>query len=85
MAHVRQQTPDYGLGFQSKFLEPFDGVPSSRGSGSWAAMGSHLSLWGPSGHEPEGGEGGCEGSLEAPLPADGSRGVRGMVREREGV
>jgi len=33
MAHVRPSRPDYGLGFQSKVLKTFKGVPSWLGSG----------------------------------------------------
>ena len=34
MAHTRKSRPDSGLGFQSKALKTFEGVPSSLGSGS---------------------------------------------------
>ena len=32
MAHIRQSTPESGLGFQVKVLDPFEVVPSSLGS-----------------------------------------------------
>ena len=32
-AHIRQSGPDSGLGFQAKFIETFEVVPFSLGSG----------------------------------------------------
>jgi len=32
-AHIRQSRPDYGLGFQVKFLKTFQVFPSSLGNG----------------------------------------------------
>ena len=42
MAHIRQSTPDFGLGRQVKVAETFQLVPSSLGSGRpTEAMGNH--------------------------------------------